>query len=58
MKYYYLTLFKIKGHKTFRTHISRDEGGFNREAKVNNFPEVTEKKIIRIDGLTGDMEIK
>ncbi len=59
MKFYYLTLFKIEGHTTFRTHISKQESGFTHEVKTTpNFPKITEKKILRIDALTGEIDIK
>lgn len=59
MKFYYLTLFKIEGHTTFRAHISKQEGGFTHEVNTTpNFPKITEKKVLRIDALTAEIEIK
>lgn len=56
---YYLTMFKLEGHKTWRVDIKRDAGGFDREwKKVKNAPKVTEKKIIRINKITGELDIK
>jgi hypothetical protein len=51
---YYLTLFKIEGHTTWRTHLSQHKTGFEREFSAPGHPKVTESKVIRIDGVTGE----
>lgn len=53
---YFLTLYKLEGHTTWRANLGGDEDHFNREIKTNwknNAPKVTEKRIIKIDRLTG-----
>lgn len=53
---YFLTLFKIEGHQTFRASLKSDADGFDREVKNTvNYPKITEKKIIKIDRITGNI---
>ena len=57
---YYLTLFKIEGHDTWRTHLSGHKDGFEKscvKSCVGSIhPKVTEKKVIRIDRITGNIK--
>ncbi len=56
---YYLTLFKIEDHSSWRAHLSGHENGFENEWATNGKrPKITEKKIIRIDRKTCQMDIK
>lgn len=53
---YYLTLYKIEGHQTWRASLSQKKDGFELQIKNQNagkFPKVTEKMVMRIDRLTG-----
>lgn len=50
---YYLTLFKIKGHETWRLHLSGHIGGFDQEWSSGPHPEVAEKKVLCFDRVTG-----
>lgn len=53
---YYLTLFKIDGHQTWRADLKGHRSGFDEMINAINQksrPKVTEKMIIRIDRLTG-----
>jgi hypothetical protein len=51
---YYLTLFKIEEHTTWRTHLSQHKAGFEPEFSAPGHPKVTESKVIRIDRVTGE----
>ena len=48
---YYLTLFKIKGHSTWRAHLAQNKDGFVEQ--VQKSTTVTEYQTIRIDRVTG-----
>jgi len=52
---YYLTLFKLEGHQTWRAHLSGHVDGFEVEQKnwTKKAPAVTEVQKLRIDRLTG-----
>lgn len=52
---YYLTLFKIKGHSTWRAHLSGYADGFLKNIDINI---VTDKKVIRVDRLAGTLHNK
>lgn len=55
---YYVTLFKIEGHSTFRAHLHSDAGGFDREwSQGGTRPKITEKRVYRIDRITGEWKI-
>lgn len=49
---YYLTLFKIEGHETWRADIKDEKDKFEK-LMPKNFPKITEKNVIRIDRITG-----
>lgn len=55
---YYVTLFKIEGHTTWRAHMGADEKAFARQVKdwKTNAPKIIAKKVIRIDRLTGHVD--
>lgn len=55
---YYLTLFKIEGHTTWRAHIASEEEKFDEQAKAKGHPKVTEKRVIRIDRFTSELDIR
>lgn len=48
---YYLTLFKIEGHTTWRAHLAQDKEAFEKQ-KQPTWPKVTELVVMRIDRLT------
>jgi len=50
---YYLTLFKIEGHTTWRAHLGQFPDSFDRQKQNDNWPAVTEKQVLRIDRITG-----
>lgn len=51
---YYLTLFKIEGHTTFRLQMHSTPEGFDKEwASGINRPTITERKVMRVDRITG-----
>mgnify|MGYP001564470505 CR=1 FL=1 len=55
---YYLTLFKIEGHSTWRSHLASARGKFERErSSWTHPPKITDKKVYRIDRVTGEIEI-
>ncbi len=53
---YYITLFKLEGHTTWRVNLSQNKEGFALEQKKNWGPKptkVTDIQILRLDRLTG-----
>ena len=51
---YYITLFKLEGHQTWRAHFCSSKIGFELEKK--NWPDkvkITATKVIRFDRITG-----
>ena len=55
---YYLTIFKIEGHQTYRSDLSGYKEGFIEKTQSKGFPKVTEFKTYRIDRLTGEMVLE
>ncbi len=55
---YYLNLFKIKGHETWRADIKDTKEGFENTFKnpQNKRPDITDRKTFRIDRLTGEIK--
>lgn len=53
--FYYLTLFKIEGHETWRAHLSGDADGFTREWSQGKHPVVTKKMVKKIDRVSGEI---
>lgn len=53
---YYLTLFKIEGHKTYRAHIAGDLTSLQYNMG-ENAPTITEKKVYRVDRVTGEITL-
>ncbi len=58
---YYLTMFKIEGHDTWRVSVGGDTSAFKRSLiEVHpgggKAPKVTAKKLFRIDRITGALE--
>jgi hypothetical protein len=53
---YYLTMFKLEGHETWRAHLGGHKDAFTIEQKNwsgKNVPKVTETRVLRFDRLTG-----
>lgn len=48
---YYLTLFKIEGHETYRAHLSNRKDGFEKDVTPN--VKVIERKVTRFDRING-----
>lgn len=56
--FYYLTMFTIEGHKTFRANMAQYQDAFTKYAKVNKM-KVTGRRDYKIDKITGEViEIK
>lgn len=55
---YYLTLFKIEGHTTYRASLHDRKDGFDRQFTnpENKRPKITEMKVLRIGKLKGEVE--
>ena len=53
---YYLTLFKIEGHETWRGHYGRNSDAFDVEWSTGIRPKVTARKLFRIDRISGDIK--
>lgn len=52
---YYVTMFKIEGHTTWRAHLCGHKDGFTRQVE-NDKAKVTEKNVLRIDRITGQIQ--
>ncbi len=52
---YYLTLFKLEGHETWRADLKNHKKGFE-EAMKDLKAKITEKKVFEIDRFTGDFK--
>ncbi len=56
---YYLTLFKIEGHSTWRASLKIDIHAFDAEwTKGINPPKITEKKLFKVNRITGEIFIQ
>lgn len=55
--FYFLTLFKIEGHSTWRQHVGKSESSFMKQMENSEGkpPVITEAKVIKIDRLTGEI---
>lgn len=53
---YFLTLFKVKGHKRWRASLKGRADGFDKEMKQNGLTGILERKEFVIDRLTGDVQ--
>lgn len=56
---YYLTMFTLEGHETWRCHLSGWKDGFEKEWNGivgQTKPVITQKNVIRIDRLTGTIK--
>lgn len=54
---YYLTLFKIEGHTTYRGHFAADKATFDKQLQPNT-PAITERKLYRVDRITGEITLQ
>ncbi len=55
-KAYYLTLFTLEGHKTWRAELGGSEESFEEKRKTNwgaHPTKILEKHVLRIDRITG-----
>jgi hypothetical protein len=52
---YILTMFLLEGHDRWRSHVGKDPESFERQSKHESWPKVVNKKVYRIDRLTGDV---
>lgn len=57
---YYLTLFKVEGHTRWRASLKQTPDGFDKDIDVQPTkpPVITEKRVLKIDRITGEIEIK
>ncbi len=53
---YYLTLYKIEGHQTYRAVVNRAKGDFDRHLTPGH-PKIIKKEVYRIDRLNGVIDI-
>ena len=56
---YYLTMFKVEGHSTWRAHLAQSKEGFADDQKKNwgkHAPTVTETMVMRVDRITGQFQ--
>ncbi len=56
---YYLTLFTLAGHTTWRAHLSMGKETFDNSTKDilgKNPPKITAKHMLRIDRITGQIQ--
>ena len=55
---YYVTMYKLQGHETWRVSIAQNPDHFETVEKKNWPPTVvvTEKNVIRIDRITGQIK--
>ena len=56
---YYLTLFKVEGHTTWRAHLGQDKDAFQHDKEKNwgkKGPVVTDIMVMRIDRITGTFQ--
>lgn len=51
---YYLTVFKLKGHTTYRATLHQKKDNFNEN--VAKHTDITEKKVYRIDRITSEIK--
>lgn len=52
---YFLNLFKIEGHKTYRCHIATGKDVFEQQILNSGSTRVTEVKQFAVNRLTGDI---
>lgn len=56
---YYVTMYKLKGHETWRAQLSDRVDGFDKSWRNQTegiLPEITERNVLRIDRLTGTIK--
>lgn len=49
---YFLTLFKIEGHQTWRAFLGGKESSFDDQVQAS-MPKITERKVLYINRITG-----
>lgn len=54
---YYMTLFKIEGHTTYRGHFAAAKDAFDKQLQPTT-PKITERKVYRIDRITGELTLQ
>ena len=55
---YYLTLYKIEGHETWRANLQANKDGFDKQwnsQTQGKVPKITDKNVIRVDRITGTL---
>ena len=50
---YYMTLFTLEGHTTWRGHFAADKDSFDKQLQPNT-PKITDRRVYRIDRFTGE----
>lgn len=55
---YYLTIFTLDNHKTYRIFIGNYKGAFNTEVVTKAKGKIVSKRTFRLDKLTGLLEEK
>lgn len=61
---YYLTVFTLEGHETWRVHVNTNPSAFEeiemknwKAAKGKKAAKLSQKKVYRIDRLTGEIKL-
>lgn len=52
---YYLTLFKLEGHETWRAFLGTYPDSFEKQLQKET-PKVTEKNVLKIDRINGTIK--
>jgi len=54
--FYYITLYKIEGHDTWRIDVARHAQGFDEAWKIGKHPNITARKDLKVDRITGEIK--
>lgn len=55
---YYITMFKLEGHETWRCYMAQRKDSFKSQEQKNwgkNPPKITKEQTLRIDKITGQI---
>lgn len=53
---YFVIIYKLEGHETWRVHSGRSIEGFEKQAINNKWPKITERNTIEVDRITGQIK--
>lgn len=54
---YYLTLFKLEGHTTWRAHLGGHPEAFEKQVDNDNWPKITGTKTFVVDRVKGTINL-